>query len=134
MIATDSYKLHTSIVFGSVSSKHLVLLKLLCSLYMTGAARLMFKGTNVPENSLVVRDAIGIPDANTLMCVTDYTPCFSNPLSVDCTGTTKIMCRFLPQTMVLQCHEVRDQVVWLRRPGNSGAEGIFWCRIQVNMH
>ena len=41
-------------------------------------ARLMFKGVEVPEHSLVVREAIGTDNANTLKCVSDYRPCCTN--------------------------------------------------------
>ena len=95
-----------------------------------GAARLMFKGVNVPENSLVVRDAIGNLDDDTLMCVTDYTPCcstdaesawywdFRNDPPIPTTSTGFRMSR-------------GDQVVRVHRPGNAMGEGILWCRIRV---
>ncbi len=39
----------------------------------------MFKGVEVPEHSLVVRETIGEPNADTLMCETDYRPCCPDP-------------------------------------------------------
>ncbi len=39
----------------------------------TGAARFMFKGVEVPEHSLVVRETVGSANADTLMCESDYT-------------------------------------------------------------
>ena len=101
---------------------------------MVGAARLMFRGVEVPENSLVVHDAIGNntdgPDNNTLMCVTDYTPCctgdnvsgwywdFRNSPPIPMSGSSLTMSQ-------------GNQVVHLRRPRTPSHEGIFWCRIQV---
>ena len=90
----------------------------------------MFKGMEVPENSLVVRDAIGGSDTDTLMWVTDYTECCNtdtvsawfidhrNDQPIPTSGANIIMSR-------------GDQVVRLHLTGSSNAEGIFWCRIRV---
>ena len=126
MIATDHYTLTLfllvyRVIFGAV--------KFLCSLYVTGAARLVFKGVVVPENSLLVRETISGPDNDTLMCVTDYTPC--------CTADTEngwywewknelIPLSNNPFTM-----SRGDLVVRLHRSRTPVAEGIFWCRIRV---
>jgi len=38
----------------------------------------MFKGVEVPEHTLVVREAIGTANSDTLMCVSDYSLCCTN--------------------------------------------------------
>ena len=91
----------------------------------------MFKTVNVPENSLVVRDAIDQSNADTLMCVTDHASCCSN--SNDGSwyfdfGTDQEV----PITGNLYMSR-GNQVLRLHRLSTStpGAEGIFWCRIRV---
>ena len=95
----------------------------------TGAARLMFMGVSVPENSLVVRDAIGDSDNDTLMCVTDFTPCCSTDI------ISGWYWGFQDELIPTSNNDITmsrgDQVVRLHRPGNPGAEGIFRCTIQV---
>ena len=89
----------------------------------------MFKGVIVPEHSLVVRDAIGDSDNDTLMCVTDYTPCCN-------TDTVSgwywdFQEELFPTSNSGITMSRGDKVVRLHRPGNPGDEGIFWCRIRV---
>ena len=93
----------------------------------------MFKGVNVPENSLVVREAIGDDsdgaDNDTLMCVTDYTPC--------CTAENEngwywdVINGRLPTSSGNFRMSRGNQVVRLHQPSNATGEGIFWCRIRV---
>ena len=90
----------------------------------------MFKDVNVPENSLVVREAIGNSNADTLMCVTDYTSC--------CTGDTENGWYWdnqenvqIPTSGNNIFMSQGDRVVRLHQMNNPTSEGIFWCRIRV---
>lgn len=85
----------------------------------SAAPRLMFKGVEVPEHSLVVREAIGEANTDTLMCVTDYRPCCAND-----TGSTWIYGNTVSHYMsrgdgVVRLHQTPD------------AAGIVACRIRI---
>ena len=89
---------------------------------------MIFKGVEVPENSLVVREAIGDSDNDTLMCVTDYTPCCNTDIISG--WYWDFQDEVIPTSNNGITMSRGNQVVRLHRPGNPGAEGIFRCRIQ----
>ncbi len=95
----------------------------------------MFKGVEVPEHSLVVRETIGTVDADTLMCESDYSPCCyqlengwfydfdinGSPSGVDYGMGINDAWYQTPD----------DGVVRLHYDGGAN-EGIFFCRIRVS--
>ncbi len=103
-----------------------------CLIYAsTGAARFVFQGVEVPEHSLVVRDALST--TNTLMCESDYSPCctntengwfydFDNPPGTPFPVNTNSGGWF--QTRA-------NGVVRLHYNGGT-LEGIFFCQIRVS--
>ncbi len=95
----------------------------------TGAARFMFKGVDVPEHSLVVRETIGTANADTLMCVTDYSDC--------CTDRENTWFRDFDFAIVSiktnsSHYQTRDVGVVRFHYNGGGADGIFYCRIRVS--
>ncbi len=101
----------------------------------TGAARFMFKGVEVPEHLLVVRDAIDTPDDDTLMCESTYSPCctgpengwfydFDNPPGTPFAVSTSTN---------IGWYQSRASTGVVRLHYNGGtAEGIFFCQIRVS--
>ncbi len=90
----------------------------------------MFKGVEVPEHSLVVRETIGTANADTLTCESDYSPC--------CTDTENAWFRdFEPGGIVSTStssgvyQERDDGVVRLHYQGGN-PDGIFFCQIRVS--
>ena len=103
-------------------------------IWPTGAAWLTFKHREVPEHSVVVREAIGDDsdgsDADTLMCVTDYTPCcYTDSASLWFWDFKNVM---VPHSSLDSNIFMSrgDQVLHLNRQRTASAEGIFWCRIR----
>ncbi len=105
----------------------------------TGAARFMFKGVEVPEHSLVVRDEVGVstvPDDVTLRCESDYSGCctdtengwfFDYDVNPPATGPRPV------NTGSGNWHQTRDGgVVRLHHTGSGTSEGIFLCVIRVS--
>ncbi len=91
----------------------------------------MFKGVEVPEHSLVVRETIGTADADTLTCESDYSPC--------CTDTENgWFFDFGPPnqvhiTMDFGIYQTRDVgIVRMHNDGRGGADGMFYCQIRVS--
>lgn len=90
---------------------------------MTGAAKLMFKGTEVPQHSLVSREAIGVDNADSLMCVSDYRPC--------CNGSENRWIRDNGNGLG-PMHVSRGKgFVRLHSSPEVFTEGIFSCEIRV---
>ncbi len=96
-------------------------------------ARFMFKGIEVPERSLVVRETVGSANADTLMCESDYSDCCANTENfwhrdVDNNGAL-----FPVNTNTYNgWYQTRaDGVVRLHWNGGT-LEGIFFCQIRVS--
>ncbi len=89
----------------------------------------MFKGVEVPEHSLVVRETIGTANADTLMCESDYSPC--------CTDYENAWYRDFNNAIVSTStssgvYQTKDSgVVRLHYNGGHPA-GIFYCEIRVS--
>ncbi len=89
----------------------------------------MFKGVEVPEHSLVVRETIGTANADTLMCETDYTgPC--------CTDTENVwwfdFAQTIHTTTTSGIYQVRDDGVVRLHYNGGNPDGIFFCRIRIS--
>ncbi len=102
----------------------------------TGAARFMFKGVEVPEHSLVVRETIGSANDDTLMCVTDYSPCCTvteNGWFDDFdTPPGSGMPRPVPTGTTTGWYQTRDTGVVTLHYNGGNSEGIFFCQIRVS--
>ncbi len=99
----------------------------------TGVARFMFKGVEVPEHSLVVRETIGSASADTLMCESDYSPCCTDPengwfFDFDSEGS--------PHPVVTSSTtgwgQIRAAGVMRLHYNGGNSEGIFLCQIRVS--
>ncbi len=94
------------------------------------AARFMFKGVEVPEHSLVVRETVGSANNETLMCESDYSPC--------CTLTENAWHRdFEPNGIVFTStskgvYQTRDTGVVRLHYNGGNPDGIFFCVIRVS--
>ncbi len=90
----------------------------------------MFKGVEVPEHSLVVRETIGSANADALMCVTDYSPC--------CTDPENAWHRdFEPGGIISTStssgiYQTRDTGVVRMHYNDGNPDGIFFCQIRVS--
>ncbi len=93
----------------------------------------MFKGVEVPEHSLVVRETIGTANADTLMCESDYSPC--------CTNTENFWHRDIERngsifpvsaTTSNGWYQTRDTGVVRLHYNGGNPDGIFFCRIRVS--
>ncbi len=92
-------------------------------------ARFMFKGVEVPEHSLVVRETIGLPDADTLMCESDYRPC--------CNDTENAWYRdfidgIVSTSTTSGAYQTRDDGVVRLHYNGGNPDGIFFCLIRVS--
>ncbi len=98
----------------------------------TGAARFMFKGVEVPEHSLVVRETVGSANDDTLMCESDYSDCCTDTengwfFDFDTDGSPRAV-----QTNYGGWYQTRANGV-VRLHYNYGTnEGIFFCWIRVS--
>ncbi len=97
----------------------------------------MFKGVEVPEHSLVVRETVGSADADTLMCESDYSPCCTdaeNGWFLDFDIYMSPGTPFAVLTASSGWFQSRDDRVVRLRLDDSGAtaEGIFFCKIRVS--
>ncbi len=93
-------------------------------------ARFMFKGVEVPEHSLVVRETIGSANADTVMCESDYSPCCTDPENA-------WFCDFEPGGIVSTStssgvYQTRDVGVVRMHYHGSNSDGIFFCQIRVS--
>ncbi len=52
----------------------------------------MFKGVELPEHSLVVRETIGLANVDTLMCDSDYSPRVSSNRRPMCAAVLFLSC------------------------------------------
>ncbi len=93
----------------------------------------MFKGVEVPEHSLVVRETVGTANANTLMCESDYSPCCNN------TENGWFFDFFHPDGNIFPVntggggwYQTRDTGVVRLHYNGGNSEGIFLCRIRVS--
>ncbi len=103
---------------------------------LSHTARFMFKGVEVPEHSLVVRETVGTDNADTLMCVTDYTgPCctatengwfldFDDPPD---SGSPRVV-----NTGNGGFYQTRGGGVVRLHYNGGNIEGIFLCEIRVS--
>ncbi len=92
----------------------------------SGAPRLVFQGVEVPEHSLVVREAIGTFNDGTLMCVTDYRPC--------CVADIRSTWMW-PSGRVVPYHPNARGIGVVRLHRNTlgaSGKGIMMCRIRVS--
>ncbi len=93
----------------------------------------MFKGVEVPEHSLVVRETVGSANTDTLMCESDYRPCCTNTengwfFDFDLDGSPRHV-----DSGGIHWRQVRDVgVVRLHYNGHGTSEGIFFCQIRVS--
>ncbi len=99
----------------------------------TGAARFMFKGVEVPEHSLVVRETVGSANDDTLMCESDYSVCCTNTengwfFDFDLDGSPR------PVTIssTTGWGQIRDAGVVRLHYNDGNSEGIFLCQIRVS--
>ncbi len=93
-------------------------------------ARFMFKGVEVPEHSLVVRETIGLANDDTLMCVTDYSPCCADPENAwfrDFETGAIVSTRTNAGV-----YQTRDTGVVRLHYNDGNPDGIFYCRIRVS--
>ncbi len=94
-----------------------------------GAARLMFRGVAVPEHSLVVREAIGQSNTDTLMCVSDYRPCCSKPRENRWVHPNGNTVRGRKNNLFRATRG--SGVVRLHHSEGATGEGMFSCEIRV---
>ncbi len=92
----------------------------------------MFKGVEVPEHSLVVRDAIGSANADTLMCESTHSPCCDNEengwfFDFDFDGSPRAV-----NTGGGGWFQTRASGVVRLHYNGGTAEGIFFCEIRVS--
>ncbi len=93
------------------------------------AARFMFKGIEVPEHSLVVRETIGTANADTLMCESDDSSCCSNTYNAWFRDFNNGIVYTSTADGVYQTRG--DGVVILHYRGRN-PDGIFFCRIRAS--
>ncbi len=103
----------------------------------TGAARFMFKGVEVPEHSLVVRETVGSANDDTLMCESDYSPCCTNTengwfFDFDNPPGSGSGDPFPVNTGSGGWFQTRDTGVVRMHYNGGNSEGIFLCRIRVS--
>ncbi len=90
----------------------------------------MFKGVEVPEHSLVVRETIGTANVDTLMCESDFSVC--------CTDPENAWFRdFEPGGIVSTftssgVYQTRDGGVVRMHYQGGNPDGIFFCEIRVS--
>ncbi len=90
----------------------------------------MFKGVEVPEHSLVVRETIGTANADTLMCESDYSPC--------CNNTENAWFRDLQALGIVSTitisgiYQTRDAGVVRLHYNGGNPDGIFFCEIRIS--
>ncbi len=95
----------------------------------TVGARFVFKGVEVPEHSLVVRETIGLASADTLMCETGYRPCCTDPENAWFRDFKYGIVSTRTSSGVYQTRD--DGVVRMHYQGGN-PDGIFFCQIRVS--
>ncbi len=90
----------------------------------------MFKGVEIPEHSLVVRETVGEPNADTLMCESDYSVC--------CTDPENAWFRDFETGAIVSTstssgvYQTRDTGVVRMHYNGGNPDGIFFCQIRVS--
>ncbi len=102
---------------------------------LSHTARFMFKGVEVPEHSLVVRDEVGSVNDDTLMCESTHSGCCTNTENGWFFDFDNPPGSGIPRPVTTGAggwFQTRDDGV-VRLHYNSGtAEGIFFCEIRVS--
>ncbi len=95
----------------------------------------MFKGVEVSEHSLVVRETIGTADADTLMCESDFRPCCTEPENAwfrDFEPGGIVTTNFVGTSTTAGVYQERDDGVVRLHYNGGNPDGIFFCQIRVS--